>query len=111
MMRYVFFTLLGFFGPALLMLFFRLLWYRIRYLWTTHKHEQEIIDITPKKPSGYPSRIYIVLWIVISLACTGLFIWQMDTAPAKQENYIPAHIDAQGNFVPAQMIEENNLKE
>ncbi len=107
MMRYLLFTLMGFFGPALLMLFFRLLWYRIRHQWLTRKQEPEIIDVTPKKPSGYPSKAFIALWLVISLICTGLLLWQLNeaSAPASKQTYIPAHIDAEGNFVPSQLIE------
>jgi hypothetical protein len=110
MMRYIFFTLLGFFGPALIMLFLRLLWYRIRHQWLTRKQEPETIDVTPKKPSGYPSKRFIAMWIAISLACTGFLLWQLDNTPAPDHTYIPAHIDAEGNFIPAQTIEDTKQK-
>ncbi len=105
MIRYLFFTLLGFFGPALIMLFFRLLWYRVRHQWLTRNQEPEIIDVTPKKPSHLPSKLFIVLWIVVSLACTAFLLWQLDDSPAKEQIYIPAHIDMEGNFVPAQTLD------
>ncbi len=103
MMRYFFFTLLGFFGPALIMLFFRLLWLHLKYKWQTRSKEPEIIDVTPK-PSHRPSRRFIFAWIAVSLICTGLLLWQLDSEPAPEKIYIPAHIDAEGNFVPAQTI-------
>ncbi len=103
MMRYLFMTLLGFFGPALLMLFLRLLWYRVRYAWLSKKQEPEIIDITPT-PKGRPSRLFISAWVAISLLCTGLLLWHMDDTPASEQVYIPAHINAEGDFVPAQTL-------
>lgn len=105
MMRYFFFTLLGFFGPALLMLFLRLLWFRLRQQWLSRRNEPEIIDITPQH-SHYPSRLFIMAWITVSLACTGALIWFLDDTPAIEKNYIPAHIDAEGNFVPAVTLEK-----
>ncbi len=105
MMRYFFFTLLGFFGPALLMLFLRLIWFRIRYQWLAQRNEPEIIDITPKH-SHFPSRLFILAWIALSLTCTGFLIWTMDDSPAIKKTYIPAHIDAQGNFVPGVVLEK-----
>ncbi len=104
MMRYLFFTLLGFFGPALLMLFVRLLWEHLKYKWLTRSKEPEIIDITPK-PTHKPSRRFVFLWIAVSLVCTALLLWQLDNKPAQEQTYIPAHIDAEGNFVPAQTLE------
>ncbi|MDQ6984404.1 MAG: hypothetical protein Q9M44_06785 [Ghiorsea sp.] len=103
MMRFLFITLLGFFGPALIMLFLRLLWYRIRYNWLAKRNEPEIIDITPT-PSARPSRWFIAVWIVISLMCTGFLLWQMDDTPASDQVYIPAHMDAEGNFIPSQTL-------
>jgi len=102
-MRYLFFTLLGFFGPALFMFLLRLIWYRIRYQLLIRKHEPEIIDVTPRPEKGF-SRRFIFSWIAISLISTGLLIWQMDNSPAEQKTYIPAHIDSEGNFVPAQTL-------
>ncbi|MDQ7005333.1 MAG: hypothetical protein Q9N67_10610 [Ghiorsea sp.] len=103
MMRFLLITLLGFFGPALIMLFLRLLWYRIRYNWFAKSNEPEIIDITPSS-SHRPSRWFIAAWIIISLLCTGFLLWQMDDTPASKQIYIPAHIDAEGNFVPSQTL-------
>jgi len=107
MIRYFFFTLLGFFGPALMMLFLRLLWFRIQQQWLLKTQEPEVIDITPKVPH-LPSRKYIILWVVISLNCTALLIWQMDNSPAIQQTYIPAHMDADGQFVPSQTLENKH---
>jgi hypothetical protein len=107
MIRYFFFTLLGFFGPALIMLFLRLLWFRVRQQWSNNSQQPEIIDITPNV-SHFPSRTYIILWFVISLSCTAFLIWQMDNTAATQHTYIPAHIDADGQFVPSQMIESEH---
>jgi len=99
MMRYVFFTLLGFFGPALIMLFLRLLWFRLRQR-MQQGTQVEIIDITPHK--NKPSKLFIGTWLAISIACTALLLWQMDSKPASQDIYRPAHINAQGQFIPAQ---------
>ncbi len=100
-MRYLIFTLLGFFGPALLMLLLRLIWWRIRYRLLRNNSEPEIIDVTPKHK---PGRLFMLSWLLISIICTALLIWQMDDSPAPEQVYIPAHIDAYGNFVPAQTI-------
>jgi hypothetical protein len=104
MIRYLFFVLLGFFGPALIMLFIRLLWYRIRHQWLVKRNEPEIIDITPGH-SHVPSRVFILSWLAVSLICTGLLIWQMDDTPATKQNYVPAHINAEGDFVPGATYE------
>jgi hypothetical protein len=103
-MRYLLFTLLGFFGPALLMLLARLIWLRIRYRLTHKQVEHEIIDVTPKK-KGFGSW-FIVAWFLISIACTAFLIWQVDDTPAPEHIYIPAHINAEGTFVPATLTEE-----
>lgn len=103
MIRYFFFMLLGFFGPALIMLFLRLLWYRLRHQWLVRRNEPEIIDITPGH-SHIPSRLFILSWLAVSLICTGLLIWQMDDTPAIKQTYIPAHIDAEGNFIPGKTL-------
>lgn len=108
-MRYLFLTLLGFFGPALLMLLLRLAWFYIRAQWlkklSTQQNEPEIIDVTPihKKRIGKP---FIFLWLLVSILCTAVLVWQMDNTPAPEQTYIPAHIDAEGNFVPAQVLKE-----
>jgi len=104
-MRYLLLTLLGFFGPALLMFLLRAVWFYLRQKWEEKKREPEIIDITPTK-SKYPGKGMIAAWLLVSLLCTGLLIWQLDDTPAPEHIYIPAHIDAQGNFVPAQTIEK-----
>jgi len=108
-MRYLFFTLLGFFGPALFMFLLRLIWYRIRYQILVKRHEPEIIDVTPRPEKGF-SRRFVFLWIATSLICTGLLIWQMDNSPAEKQTYIPAHIDAEGNFVPSQTFKSKEKK-
>ncbi len=108
-MRYLFLTLLGFFGPALLMFLLRLTWFYIRTQWlkklSTQQNEPEIIDVTPihKKRISKP---FIFLWLLISILCTAFLVWQMDDTPAPEQTYIPAHIDAEGNFVPAQVLRE-----
>ncbi|MDQ7001148.1 MAG: hypothetical protein Q9N02_00480 [Ghiorsea sp.] len=108
-MRYLLLTLFGFFGPALLMLLLRLTWFYLRAKLyeklTKQSKEPEIIDVTPihKKPISKP---FIFLWILVSIICTALLIWQLDDNPAPEYVYIPAHIDAEGNFVSAQTLEE-----
>ncbi len=102
MIRYLFFTLLGFFGPALLMLLARLLWFQFRQ-WLARPKEPEVIDITPQT-SNRPGTLFYVIWILLSIACTALLIWQLDDSPAENHTYIPAHIDAQGHLVPAQTL-------
>ncbi len=107
MMRYIVFTLIGFFGPALVLLFMRLLWQWIRHQWLARKQAPEIIDVTPND-SRYPSRLLIASWLLLSLLFTGFLLWQLDktSEQAPKHTYIPAHIDAEGNFVPAQIIEQ-----
>lgn len=108
-MRYLILTLIGFFGPALLMFFLRLLWERItlkiRGELNKQAQDAEVIDVTPVA-SKRPSRLFFILWILISITCTGLLIWQLDDSPAPKQTYIPAHIDSYGNFVPSQTIPE-----
>ena len=108
-MRYLFFTLLGFFGPALFMFLLRLIWYRIRYQILIKRHEPEIIDVTPRPEKGF-SRRFILSWIAISIVCTAFLIWQMDDSPAEKITYIPAHIDADGNFVPSETLKAPETK-
>jgi len=105
MMRYLFVTLLGFFGPALLILLFRLTWFQLRQKWFSKKSEPEIIDVTPSQ-NRYPNKLVIIGWLFISLICTAFLFEQMDDSPAPKRTYIPAHIDAKGQFVPAQSLEE-----
>ena len=108
-MRYLFLTLLGFFGPALLMLLLRLTWFYLREKWlaklSRQRNEPEIIDVTliHKKRISKP---FIFLWLLVSVICTSLLIWQIDDSPTPEQTYIPAHIDAEGNFVPAKTLEE-----
>jgi len=108
-MRYLFLTLLGFFGPALLMLLLRLTWFYMRAQWqqklSKRQNEPEIIDVTPihKKRISKP---FIFLWLLVSILCTAFLVWQIDDTPAPKQTYIPAHIDAEGNFVPAQVFKE-----
>ena len=108
-MRYLFLTLLGFFGPALFMLLLRLTWFYIQAKWLKNLSKQqnkpEIIDVTPmhKKRIRKP---FIFLWLLLSVVCTALLIWQIDDTPAPEQTYIPAHIDTEGNFVPAQVLKE-----
>ncbi|MDX8387597.1 MAG: hypothetical protein R8M46_03555 [Ghiorsea sp.] len=104
-MRYLLFTLLGFFGPALLMLLLRLIWMRIRYAITQKKAEPEIIDVTPKKSGIHVW--FIIAWLIISITCTAFLIWKIDDTPASQQTYIPAHINAEGTFVPATTLDES----
>ncbi|MCF6207934.1 MAG: hypothetical protein L3J61_00900 [Ghiorsea sp.] len=108
-MRYLFLTLLGFFGPALLMLLLRLTWFYLRAKWlaklSRQRNEPEIIDVTPihKKRISKP---FLFLWLLVSVICTALLIWQIDDSPAPEQTYIPAHMDAEGNFVPAKILKE-----
>ena len=106
-MRYLFLTLLGFFGPALLMLLLRLTWFYLRAKLSRQRNEPEIIDVTPihKKRISKP---FLFLWLLVSVICTALLIWQIDDSPAPEQTYIPAHIDAEGNFVPAKTLKEKS---
>lgn len=106
-MRYLLFTLIGFFGPALLMLLIRLILFRIRDQWLFKKNEPEIIDVTPVA-DHQSKRFFLIIWLLLSMVCTGLLIWQLDSNPAAKHTYIPAHIDADGQFVPAQTIKEKS---
>lgn len=109
-MRYLFLTLLGFFGPALLMLLLRLTWYYFREKWLRKSTDPEIINITPVHKRRVSKR-FIIVWLLVSVVCTALLLWQIDDSPAPEHVYIPAHTDAQGNFVPAQTIETERPKQ
>ncbi|MDX8383840.1 MAG: hypothetical protein R8M45_07150 [Ghiorsea sp.] len=98
-MRYLLITLLGFFGPALVMLILRLLWFQLKQRVLKRRNEPEVIDITPN--TRKPSQLFIVTWLTISILCSALLIWEMDSQPASKNIYIPAHIDANGQFIPA----------
>ena len=98
-MRYLFITLLGFFGPALVMLLLRLLWFQLKQRLFQKPNEPEIIDVSPINHK--PSSLFIAIWLAISIIFSALLIWKMDNNPARKNTYIPAHIDANGQFVPA----------
>jgi len=109
-MRYLLITLLGFFGPALLMFLLRLFWYQLRHQWLTKRNQPEIIDITPTH-NKRPSKMFITTWLIVSVCCTALLLWQIDDSPANKQTYVPAHVDAQGNFVPAITTQEHPTQE
>jgi len=106
MIRYLLFTLIGFFGPALLMLFLRLLWAQCRERWLKQKGEH-IIDVTPIRKKTY-SPWFIGVWLALSVSCTAFLIVSMDSKPASETTYIPAHIDASGQFIPAQQLNKKD---
>jgi len=110
MMRYLFLTLLGFFGPALLMIFVRLLWNHVKMRWFTPQQKVEIIDITPIQDKKVSSWL-IVIWLALSVACTAFLIHQMDEPKNTSTTYIPAHLDSTGKLVPAQHISQEEKEE
>jgi len=104
MIRNIIVTLLFFFGPALLMFVLRniFLFWKLRR--TVEKRQPDIIDITPKKPSA-PSHFFLASVIAVGLISAYLAYSQitMDSA-VPQTQYIPAHINAQGELVPEQRM-------
>ncbi len=101
-MRSFIITLAFFFGPIILMFAFRHLTLMLR-IWLAWRRARrngvDIIDITPGKPHP-PSRKFIIFAVLIGLVCAGL-VWMRLGDPAKPGGeYIPAHIDMQGQLVP-----------
>jgi len=105
MMRNILVTLIFFFGPAILMVVVR----NIFLLWRANRlareQEPEVIDITPIEESATPSRFFIASAVTVGLIFA-YFAWsQLDfRPPTKDKVYQPAHINAQGELVPAQHL-------
>ncbi len=114
MMRMLLYTLLFFFGPALLMFALRhafvllRLWWRMRRL-RARRQDAEVIDITPEERRQHlrPGTLFITASMLIASLCAWL-AWQdlqMHPPPGKTR-YVPAHLDAYGNLVPGTILQE-----
>jgi len=95
--------MLFFFGPVILMFIVRHLGLLLR-LWLMYRRARQesdanIIDITPEKPHP-PSRIFVVIAIVLGLGFALLAYQRIGEAPDTHGQYVPAHIDEQGRVVP-----------
>ena len=104
MIRNIIVSLLFFFGPALLMFVLR----NIFFFWKLHreieKHQPDIIDITPKNPNK-PSHFFLASVIAVGFISAYFAYTQLTTdSPDKKTQYIPAHINAQGELVPEQRL-------
>ncbi|OIO71223.1 MAG: hypothetical protein COW19_06320 [Zetaproteobacteria bacterium CG12_big_fil_rev_8_21_14_0_65_55_1124] len=103
-MRSIIITLCFFFAPIILMFAVRhlTLLLRIWLAWRRARRDGvDIIDITPGKPHP-PSRKFIVFAVVVGLICAAL-VWMRLGDPAQPGGeYVPAHMDAQGQLVPGQ---------
>ncbi len=111
MIRMLLYSLLFFFGPALLMFaLHRLtmmlrLWLRLRRL--QQAQNATVIDITPEERAHHlrPGMVFIVASMLVAGLCAWLAWQQMDETPAPgASRYVPAHMDAYGNLIPGQML-------
>ena len=104
MMRNIIVTLLFFFGPALLMFVLRNIFLFWKLQRAIKRQQPDIIDITPKKPSA-PSHFFLASVIAVALISAYFAYAQltMDNTDAKTQ-YIPAHINAQGELIPEQRL-------
>ncbi len=105
MIRNIIVTLLFFFGPALLMFVLRnvFLFWKLRR--TMETRQPDIIDITPKSPSA-PSHFFLASVIAVGLISAYFAYTQLTMDRAiPQTQYVPAHINAQGELVPGQRME------
>jgi len=103
MIRYLLFSLLGFLGSALLLLIVRTMWYNFRSNLLRRKAHPDVIDVTPI-PHKHSNRLYIIAWLLLGLGASAYIMNHMDDTKRTKATYIPAHIDAEGNFVPSQQI-------
>jgi len=105
MIRNILVTLLFFFGPALLMVVLRniFLFWKIRR--SMQKQQPDIIDITPTEPTS-PSHFFLISVIAVGVISAYLAYSQLsaDHTTHQDMQYIPAHINAQGELVPEQRI-------
>ncbi len=104
MIRNIIVTLLFFFGPALLMFVLRNMFFFWKLRQAMKKRQPDIIDITPQKPNP-PSHFFIASIIIIGLI-SAYFAYSQITMnhEVPQTQYIPAHINAQGELVPQRRI-------
>jgi len=104
MIRNIIVSLLFFFGPALLMFVLRNIFFLWKFRKETKKHQPDIIDITPQKPAA-PSHFFLASVITIGLISAYFAYTQLTMdSPSQKTQYIPAHINAQGELVPEQRI-------
>lgn len=108
MIRNIFLSLLFFFGPALLMLVIRNIFYLVRIWWLLRKakHRDEVIDVTPHHESrAKPSMFFIASAIAVGLLSAWLAWQSIHSTPEEMgEHYVPAHINEQGQMVPGQRV-------
>jgi len=102
MMRNLLVVLVFFFGPAILMLIARSLLFMLRLWWQARRQrarQVEVIDITPVR-HGRPSRLFMAVAIALGIVSAVLAYRALNTKPAPQRVYVPAHLDAAGHVVP-----------
>jgi hypothetical protein len=101
-MRSFIITLCFFFGPIILMFAFRHLTLLLR-IWLAWRRARrngvDIIDITPGKPHP-PGRRFIAFAVLVGIICAGLVWMRLGDTTTPGGEYVPAHIDAQGQLVP-----------
>jgi len=104
MIRNIIVSLLFFFGPALLMFVLRNIFFFWKFQKEMKQHQPDIIDITPQKAAA-PSHFFLASVIAVGLISAYFAYSQLtnSNSDAKTE-YMPAHINAQGELVPEQRL-------
>ena len=106
MIRNSIISLLFFFGPALLMLLLRNVFLFWQFRQRINKQHPDIIDITPKHQKTPPSRFFLASAITVGLIFAWLSWSQMHDHPSPEtRQYIPAHIDKDGNLIDGRHID------
>ena len=96
-----------FFGPMLLMFLLRNLGVLYRFWMAARRRRQarpDIIDITPHLRAK-PSLAFVAVAVVLGGA-SAYWAWHYTQQPPANpdQQYVPAHMDAQGRLVPGRMI-------
>jgi hypothetical protein len=104
MIRNIIVSLLFFFGPALLMFVLRNIFFFWKFQKDIKQHQPDIIDITPQKAAA-PSHFFLASVIAVGLISAYFAYSQLTTDSLEQNTqYVPAHINAQGELVPEQRL-------
>ncbi|TLS65947.1 hypothetical protein FEF65_11535 [Mariprofundus erugo] len=101
MIRNIFLIVVFFFGPALVMFMLRngLILLRLWLAARSRRQQPEIIDVTPVRQTAAPRWFYALAIVLGLIAAAAGFMALQSTATDKRQ-YIPAHVDAQGELVP-----------
>ena len=104
MIRNIIVSLIFFFGPAILMFVLRHMFFFWKLRREMRRKQADIIDITPQKPNA-PSHFFIASVVTVGLISAYFAYTQLHSEHTKQQTqYVPAHINAQGELVPGQYI-------